>query len=141
MIIHVMLFLDIKKKNAQKQVLLKKIKEAIKETGLTQQEFARKAGIGETMISRWAKNDSRISLSSLKKIAKAINKPLAYFLDSSSNSTEVNGDIKNSGNMISGEINGEVNQVLNDSPKLKILEKDMEILKLQMELLKKDNKK
>lgn len=58
-----------------------KIRNVVKKTGLTQQEFCKKIGIGESVISRWLKGNRNPSITSLKKIAEATNTPLNYFLD------------------------------------------------------------
>ena len=57
-----------------------KIRNAVKKTGLTQQEFCKKIGIGESVISRWLKGNRNPSITSLKKIAEATDTPLNYFL-------------------------------------------------------------
>ncbi|MDR3124471.1 MAG: helix-turn-helix domain-containing protein [Endomicrobium sp.] len=64
-----------------KNYTAQKIKEAVKETGLTQRKFAKKIGIGESMISQWLASSKNPTLTTLKKIAKATNKPLTYFID------------------------------------------------------------
>ena len=64
-----------------KKTIGEKIRDAVKKTGLTQQEFCKKVGIGESVISRWLKGDRNPSITSLKKIAEATNTPLNYFLN------------------------------------------------------------
>jgi transcriptional regulator with XRE-family HTH domain len=115
-----------------------KIKQAVKEAGFSShREFAKKVGIGETMISQWTSGDRNPSVTTLKKIANATGKPLSYFFD---NATGVNGN--------NNIVNTGTNQTVINSSDIELLKKDvdlqkkeMEILKLQMELLKKDKKK
>ena len=63
-----------------KKTIGEKIRDAVKKTGLTQQEFCKRIGIGESVISRWLKGNRNPSITSLKKIADATNTPLNYFL-------------------------------------------------------------
>lgn len=70
-----------------------KIKEAVKEAGFTQTDFERKLDIGENLISRWASGDRTPSIKSIKKIAKALKKPLSYFLDDFMSEDEFNKSV------------------------------------------------
>jgi transcriptional regulator with XRE-family HTH domain len=63
------------------KVAIKKIKKAIKETGLTQEKFAKKIQTGRSMISQWIIGNRNPSMKSLVKIASATGKPLSYFFD------------------------------------------------------------
>ncbi len=98
-----------------KNDIAEKIKLAVRETGLTQQNFAKKIGLGESVISRWLKGDRQPSITSLKKIADATGKPLKYFVDSSKNNDDAV-----------------------DKKDIKILELEKEILRLKL-LLKENN--
>lgn len=73
-----------------KNFTAKKIKEAVKETGFTQGRFAKKIGIGESMISQWLAGTKNPTLTSLKKIADATNKPLNFFIENTGNTQEGN---------------------------------------------------
>ena len=66
-----------------KNNLGEKIKQAVKKTGLTQSEFEKKFDISENLVSRWIKGDRNPSIKSLKKISKATEIPLNFFLDNS----------------------------------------------------------
>ncbi len=70
---------------AKNTAVAQKIRQVVKETGMTQQNFAKKIGLGESVISRWLKGDRQPSITSLKKISEATGKPLKYFLESSEN--------------------------------------------------------
>ena len=115
-----------------------KIKNAMKEAGLTQENLARKIGVKQSEISRWVIGKRVPKLSTLKKISAATGKPLSFFVENSS------GTIINTGsNAIIDK-----NQTVINSSDIELLKKDvdlqkkeMEILKLQIELLKKDKKK
>ncbi|MDR1926860.1 MAG: helix-turn-helix transcriptional regulator [Endomicrobium sp.] len=105
----------------------KKIRQAVRETGFTQQNFARKIGIGESLISDWAGGKRNPSLTSLKKIAKATNKPLSYFIDGENFNT-----ISNTGdNAVVGK-----NQNVNTTPHdVETLKQRMNNLELKVENL------
>lgn len=60
-----------------------KIRRAVKESGDSQQAFAKKNGLAESAISKWTSGDRNPSLRSLKKIAEATGKPLNYFFEDS----------------------------------------------------------
>ena len=66
-----------------KKTVAEKIAQAIKEKGLTQQQFCKKYGLGESVVSRWLKGNRNPSIKSLKVIANATGLPLNYFLDDS----------------------------------------------------------
>lgn len=107
-----------------------KIKEAIVEKGFTQQKFAKKIGIGESMISKWLSGSRNPSLRLLEKIAKATGKPLSFFVENSGN-TQV-GDNNTVGNN-------------NNADTIAIMKKYIEKLEeenksLKIKLLKRGNK-
>ena len=104
-----------------------KIKEVVKKAGFKQQNFARKIGIGESMISQWAAGSKNPSLMSLKKISKATGVPLNYFFENSSNIQ--------AGNTIYGEKNEFNNNLLKD---VELLKKEIELLKRELEVVKKE---
>ena len=58
-----------------------KIKKMIKESGYSQQGFAKKFELGASSISKWMSGSRNPSLVSLKKIAVVTGKPLNYFFD------------------------------------------------------------
>lgn len=57
-----------------------KIRQAIKEAGLTQQKLADKLGITNPVVNVWVTGKRNPTASSLKKIAEATGKPYAYFI-------------------------------------------------------------
>lgn len=73
-----------------------KIKQAIKESGMTQEKFSKKINSGRSMISQWIIGKRNPSLRSLEKIAMATGKPLSFFVENSGN-TQV-GDNNTVGN-------------------------------------------
>ncbi|MDR1245035.1 MAG: helix-turn-helix transcriptional regulator, partial [Endomicrobium sp.] len=113
-----------------KNYTAQKIKEAVKETGLTQGKFAKKIGIGESMISQWLASSRNPSLTILKKIARATNKPLSYFLDDSQTNvtTGDNFVLGKSHNVTSG-INS------NGTLEFELLKKEVENLTLKMDFV------
>jgi transcriptional regulator with XRE-family HTH domain len=105
----------------------KKIKLMMVEEGLTQKDLAKLLNVKQTMISQWVTGKSNATLRTLNKIAKAINKPLEYFLE---NYQEVKGHSNNvtqTGNIVVSHA------------EIESLKKDSELSKKDNELLKKDN--
>jgi transcriptional regulator with XRE-family HTH domain len=116
-------------KSTTTQNIARKIQQAVKEAGLTQQQFAKAFGIGETMISQWLAGSKNPTLTTLQKIAKATNKPLSFFVDNSGNVGNVSGS-----NNIIGK-----NQVSNLEA-FEVAQKYIKKLEEEIELLKKDKK-
>lgn len=75
-----------------KNKVAERIKEAVKNKGLTQQAFAKKYGFGESIVSKWLSGARNPSLSSLKKISKATDKPLSFFIEAQDKDLTI-GDI------------------------------------------------
>ena len=113
-----------------KKLVAEKIAKAIKEKGLTQQEFCKKYGLGESVVSRWLKGNRNPSIKSLKIIAEATGVPLNYFLDDSQKNFENTGIIgdKNSNN----NFNADMKDI-----KIQLQDHEIRLLKLENELLKK----
>jgi transcriptional regulator with XRE-family HTH domain len=95
---------------------------------LTQQNFAKKIGIGESMISQWLSGKVTPSLSSLKKISKATGMPLNFFLENSI------GDVKGSNFSINSVGQGNINT----SKDMELLKKEIELLKSELEIVKRE---
>ena len=55
------------------------------EKGLTQKEFAGKLGVGQQLISFWVTGKQKPTVTSLKKIAFALNVPIKYFIEDTKN--------------------------------------------------------
>lgn len=98
------------------------IKDAVKKTGLTQQNFAKKIKVGESMISQWISGKRNPSLASLKKISKETGVPLKLFLNNS-----IDKNLK------------DIDDIENISLKKEnlLLKKEIELLKKEIEILKK----
>jgi transcriptional regulator with XRE-family HTH domain len=108
--------------------LSKKIKQALFDTNLTQKELSRKIGISQHQVSNLVCGAGTTKIKTLKKIAQATNKPLSYFLEDSDSDKIVNtGD-----NSIVGKT-----QNVNDKSTLEVelLKKEVENLKLKMDLI------
>lgn len=73
-----------------------KIRQAIKEAGLTQQKLADKLGTTNPVVNVWVTGKRNPTTASIQKIAKATGKPYAYFVSE-------NGG-KNINNMVEGRI-------------------------------------
>jgi transcriptional regulator with XRE-family HTH domain len=82
------------------------IKKAIKETGLTQEEFAEKIGTIGSVIQNWIREIRTPKFKNLKKIAAATGKPLSYFLSGDGDAAigDITGD-NNIGHNNKGAVN------------------------------------
>lgn len=58
-----------------------KIRQAIKESGLTQQKLADKIGTSNPVVNVWVTGKRNPTTSSLKKIAEATGKPYSFFVE------------------------------------------------------------
>ncbi|MDR0646546.1 MAG: helix-turn-helix domain-containing protein [Elusimicrobiota bacterium] len=117
------------KKNIKKEtVIQEKIRQAMKEAGLTQTKLANKLNVKHPLINAWLSGRRNPTVTSLKKIAAATGKPLQYFFENSGNVGSI-GD----GNKI-----GEQNFTSNPSD-IELLRKDIELLKKEIEILKLKN--
>jgi transcriptional regulator with XRE-family HTH domain len=67
-----------------------KIKQAIREMGLNQGEFAQKIQVKQQLVSAWITGYNNPSTTSLKKIAQATGKPLQFFFDNGENNQAAN---------------------------------------------------
>lgn len=117
-------------KSKEKDVifLAKKLRMALAELGSNQTEIAKKMGVSKAQISHWVAGDNKPSMESLNKLADALGKPVNYFF-------EQNGENIANGNSI---IN--VNST-SENMRLTLLEKDMELLKKEVEIIKLKMKK
>jgi len=102
----------------------KKIREAMIEASLTQAQLAQKLGLKQQSISKWITETNDLTVSTLKKISEATNKPLQYFFDNSIDN--------NNGNIIIGDQN-----FANSLVEIQLLKAEIELLKKEIELLKK----
>jgi transcriptional regulator with XRE-family HTH domain len=116
----------------------KKLKIAMVDADITQEQLAKLLKTTQSQISKWLTGERNPKASSLKKIAEATDKPLNYFFDNSKNTSDISGR-----NNIVGNESKNITQIIGtgEVSKIALLEKEIEILKLQMELLKKDKKK
>lgn len=65
----------------QENTIGNKIRQAMKEAGLTQQKLADKLGITNPVVNVWVTGKRNPTIESLKKIAAATNKPYSYFIE------------------------------------------------------------
>lgn len=100
--------------------LEKKIKKAMLEADITQEELAKILNLKQAQISNWIRGTRNPKTSSIQKIADATGKPLNYFFENK-------GNIANSGG----------NNTFNSSSSadLELIKKDIEILKLRVQIL------
>jgi transcriptional regulator with XRE-family HTH domain len=93
-----------------------KIRQAIREMGLNQGEFAQKMQIKQQLVSSWITGYRNPSTTSLKKIAQATGKPLQFFFD--------NGENNQSASVQNNKDN---------SIEIELLKKEIEILKTRID--------
>jgi transcriptional regulator with XRE-family HTH domain len=66
----------------------KRIQKAREEAQLSQAELASRLGLTQAALSNYELGKRRLDLSNLEKIAKALNRPLVFFLEGSGKATE-----------------------------------------------------
>ncbi|NLB88593.1 MAG: helix-turn-helix transcriptional regulator [Syntrophomonadaceae bacterium] len=87
----------------------RKLQLAREEAGLSQEQLASLMGCAQSTLSNYEKGKRRIYLTQLETIAEILNKPIEYFLESSSSNTQTT----ESNHKIS-----DINNVLDDEPEL-----------------------
>lgn len=102
-----------------------KIKNAIREAGLTQRELAKMLGITQATVNSFTNGKHSPTAKTLKKIATATGKPMEYFF-------------YNSGNIAAGNVQGGQGNIMINSTEMELLKKENELLKKENELLKKE---
>lgn len=83
----------------------RKLQLAREEAGLSQEQLASLIGCAQSTLSNYEKGKRRIYLTQLENIAEILNKPIEYFLESSSNNNQP-------------ESSSKLNHVLDDEPEL-----------------------
>lgn len=66
----------------------RKLQLAREEAGLSQEQLAGLMGCAQSTLSNYEKGKRRIYLTQLENIAELLNKPIEYFLESSSSNTQ-----------------------------------------------------
>ncbi len=102
----------------------KLIEIAMSEKDLTQKMLAEKLNVKQSMISQWITGKSNPKISTLQKIAKALDMPIDYFVEEEENIAEINSKIKI-----------DINKMSKKDIELLLNEKDIKILKLEKEIL------
>ena len=102
----------------------KKLKIAMINAGLSQEDFAKLIDTNRTLISQWITGFRNPSVKNLKKISKVLKVPINYFFEE---------DLKNT------EEHKENSKMDFMEEKNKRLETEVDLLKTKIELLKKDN--
>lgn len=110
---------------SKKNPLTTKIKLAMLESGLNQTELAKAIGITKQSLSGWLSSCENPKLENIKKIAKATNKPLNYFIENANN-TVVNN---NPFTVNEASTNYEFTLLKKE---VEIIKKDIEIIKLKL---------
>ena len=100
----------------EKEKVLKKIKVAMTEAGISQTELAKKLGLTQAAVSAWFHGKGTPGMETLTSLADALHKPINYFF----------AEVKGSNNAV-----GNGAQVTADGD----LQKDVKLLSVQVELL------
>ncbi|MDR1245012.1 MAG: helix-turn-helix domain-containing protein [Endomicrobium sp.] len=95
----------------QKKEFGKRIKKAALDADLSLKDLGAKLNVSRQMISQWTSGNRNPKTDSLRKIAKATNKPLSYFFD---------------------------DNIKEQPSDLDLIKKELENLNLKYELLKKE---
>ena len=74
----------------EKNEIGEKIRQAIKEAGLTQQKLADKLGVTNPVINVWVTGKRNPTVDSIKKIAEATGKPYSFFMGVSATKNQSN---------------------------------------------------
>jgi transcriptional regulator with XRE-family HTH domain len=119
------------------ELFRKNLKNLLVELDMSQQELADKMGIQRQQISYWIRGKNTPTDRSLKKIADALGKPINFFLENSELSNNVIGNSGRVNHVSNEKSGGAVQRDEFDGFKREVA-KDIEILKLQIDLLKKD---
>ncbi|MDR1245036.1 MAG: helix-turn-helix domain-containing protein [Endomicrobium sp.] len=102
-----------------------KIKQAMLEAGFTQRELAKKLGVTNPTVNSFINRKRNPTVTTLKRIAKATNKPLSYFFEVSTGDNVVVGKSHN--------VNSGINS--NRALEFELLKKDVENLKWKMDFV------
>ena len=109
----------------QKNELATKILTTLTQRRLTQKDLADKTGVSQAAISKVLSGKHKTKISTLEKIAKALNVPPSYFIDDGQKNF-----IENSGTIGAIGNNNSVNM------EEKIKDHEIRILQLENEILK-----
>lgn len=103
-----------------------KIKQALKEAGLTQNDLAKKMNITQPTVNSFVNGRRNPTVKTLKKIAKATGKDMNYFFDKNISQT-----VNNSKN---------INQTINQAD-MEFIKENFKILNAKLDLLLKLNRR
>ena len=112
---------------------INKIIDLYKSQRLTQEELAKKSGISKTALSQILLRQSNPKISIVEKIANALNVPVGYFFDDTPEPTP-SGMVQ----VANGHNNKQNIELNTQYKKIMQLEHNAELLKMQMEALKKE---
>lgn len=122
----------------------KKTKIALAEKGETQASIARKMGVTRAQINLWLRGNRIPKMDSLQKLADALGKPVNYFFDDAGQGSYsyFNGNYANNNSNLTVAENGSDYRLVAIERELEILKKDMQLFKLEIEKkLAEENKK
>lgn len=106
---------------------VEQLKKVMFERELTQTQLAKLIDGNQRVISTWLTGTKNPSLSSIKKIASALDLPINFF-------------VENSGGVINTGVSGDISVGGMDEKDIKILKLEKEILELKLKLAAKNKK-
>lgn len=89
----------------------RKLQLAREEAGLSQEQLANLLGCAQSTLSNYEKGKRRLYLTQLEKIAEILDKPIEYFIESSSTNETPTAEINNIGPSLEEE--PELLQIIN----------------------------
>lgn len=76
------------KEQEETNAISSKIRQALQELGMTQEEFAAKVGLSQSLVNHWLAGRRKPTFLGMQKITEVLNKPWDYFTSKISQQTE-----------------------------------------------------
>ena len=115
----------------RKNFFTEQLKRIMFERKLTQEELGKKLGVNRQQISRWLTTDRNPSLVSIKKLAKALNVSVNYFIEESNKKVKDKTNLKRIENVNMDLI---INLIREEN---KLLEEKIKTLEYRIKILEK----
>ena len=121
-----------KKKQKEKSFFATQLEKAMFEKKITQKRLSEIIGNSQARISGWLHGVRNPSLTSIKKIASALDLPINFFVENSGNTQTGNNNIIGNSN----NFNANMKDI-----KIQLQDHEIRLLKLENELLRKELKR